>query len=629
MQAYVDETQGTSRFWRWDGIPLKKTDEIYVESTPLPDAQIPAKKFSVEMTLQSGVGSKTRSSALVFSFENPNDVPEVMMSKNPQAQNLKIRAPKGTDTWNVEQRLFDHASTALRDITNTQAFALFSAYAKTTAGGDPGGEEGIWPAKPFSFQNHTSVAIEQKLKGGHPSHHSHELALTRFPEQGVGIQGGTNRARFITGHSGLRGRQFGTLYDVPLAPMQSFVSLNTAQLAAGAYLPHFSAPVGNSYAHPLIPTSAALVPNGAAGYQYADHSFLLNAALFDSYYFSGIQGRAPKSLDGDGKSRATIVTEFIAMATPGSTQANPLPDPHLRPYFSDGMTSAGAASTLSGGEAYKSAAALQVVEGAFNVNSISVPAWKAVLSSMSGEAAMILATPNSGSAATSLNKSNMVGKKNPADGRFSRFRIPNGGPDRKDPDGFWRGSIDLDEPQVTLLAQEIVRQVRERGPFLSMAEFVNRQLGSSGDLTLKGALQSAIDKSGVNNGVSSSAASGIQIAASQTGGLQMPNPEALIGDSAQGAPGYLMQSDVLAVLGNTATVRSDTFTIRAYGEALDSTGTKVTARAYCEAVVQRTPEFVDPQNKATEIPANLSDANKGFGRRFTVVSMRWLSPEEI
>ena len=174
--------------------------------------------------------------------------------------------------------------------------------------------------------------------------------------------------------------------------------------------------------------------------------------------------------------------------------------------------------------------------------------------------------------------------------------------------------------------------MRERGPFLSTAEFVNRQLGSAGELTLAGALQTAIDKSGLNAQASAAAGASLQITAANTANLKLSNPEALVGDSAQGAPGYLMQADILAVLGNTASVRSDTFRIRTYGEALDKTG-KITAHAYCEAVVQRNPEFLDPLNKASQSPADLtipmSPINEKFGRRFTVVSMRWLSKDEI
>ena len=51
------------------------------------------------------------------------------------------------------------------------------------------------------------------------------------------------------------------------------------------------------------------------------------------------------------------------------------------------------------------------------------------------------------------------------------------------------------------------------------------------------------------------------------------------------------------------------------------------ARAWLEATVQRLPEFVDPTDKPTATPASI--ANQTFGRRFELVSFRWLKPEEI
>jgi Tfp pilus assembly protein PilV len=633
------ETFGGAQIDRGSGIPLTATSEIYVESTPLADPALPEKRFSVEMTLNwsettPAADKLKRVSVLAFEFSNPNDLTKTIVGDdNPQAKDLKIRAPKGTDAWTTPM-LFDHRLVTLKNIKNTEPFALFSAYAKTTASGSGSlGEDGLWVAKPFSFQNHTSVAINQKInqdpKKGHPSHYSHELALTRFPENdGFQIQPISKRGRFITGNIQTTGRYLASIYDVPLTPLQNFSTLNSAQLAAGTYLPHFSAPIGNSSAHPLLNTSS-VIETGPAGYQYADHSFLLNAALFDSYYFSGLQGRAPQAKDGDGLTRDRLVDDFLASGVSGSTTSNPLPDQRIKTYLADGITRPEVANRLKANGAYAKAAGYQIIDGAFNVNSTSVNAWKAVLSSMSGENAQILATPDSAADVRTLRKEAVKAVTDTKGARFSRFRIPNGQPDRTGPDGFWRGSIDLSDAQLTSLATKIVEQIQERGPFLSMAEFVNRQLGSTDPKTLAGTLQTAIDKSGVNDEATAAALGNVKIEKSKTGNLSLATPDALVGDSTQGAPGYLMQADLLAVLGNAATVRSDTFKIRGYGESVDKTG-NVTARAYCEAVVQRFPEYVDSQDTADIAPAALtSTANKNFGRRFQIMSFRWLSDAEI
>ena len=39
----------------------------------------------------------------------------------------------------------------------------------------------------------------------------------------------------------------------------------------------------------------------------------------------------------------------------------------------------------------------------------------------------------------------------------------------------WRGVRKLSEEQIEKLAEEVVRQVKLRGPFLNMTEFINRQ----------------------------------------------------------------------------------------------------------------------------------------------------------
>lgn len=69
------------------------------------------------------------------------------------------------------------------------------------------------------------------------------------------------------------------------------------------------------------------------------------------------------------------------------------------------------------------------------------------------------------------------------------------------------------------------------------------------------------------------------------------------------------------------TVRSDTFVIRTYGSANNASGAPI-AKAYCEAVVSRIPQPVDPT-------ATLAAPGIPFGRKFELISFRWLNQNEI
>ena len=116
--------------------------------------------------------------------------------------------------------------------------------------------------------------------------------------------------------------------------------------------------------------------------------------------------------------------------------------------------------------------------------------------------------------------------------------------------------------------------------------------------------------------------------------------------TALAAPGNLLQSDLLQSLGSALTTRSDTFTLRCFGEAAQSSGE--TGSAWMEVLVQRVPEFIDPANApetgnsaprplkiapSVETDASVSTAltkvNNILGRRFKVISMRWLKADEI
>jgi hypothetical protein len=110
---------------------------------------------------------------------------------------------------------------------------------------------------------------------------------------------------------------------------------------------------------------------------------------------------------------------------------------------------------------------------------------------------------------------------------------------------------------------------------------------------------------------------------------------------------WLTQGDVMTALAPILFPRSDTFVVRTYGEAVNPATSAVEGRAWAEAIVQRVPEyFADPANnppetspgafKAPGDPADPTSSptaphqlNDRYGRRFKVVSFRWLTRSDI
>jgi hypothetical protein len=104
----------------------------------------------------------------------------------------------------------------------------------------------------------------------------------------------------------------------------------------------------------------------------------------------------------------------------------------------------------------------------------------------------------------------------------------------------------------------------------------------------------------------------------------------------EGAPGSMLQSDILSAIGPALTARSDTFVIRVYAEA-ERNGE--IAGGWMEAVVQRLPEFCDP-SQPPETPVThpsdssrsnpaLTTANRMFGRRIRAISIRSLRHDQL
>jgi len=168
---------------------------------------------------------------------------------------------------------------------------------------------------------------------------------------------------------------------------------------------------------------------------------------------------------------------------------------------------------------------------------------------------------------------------------------------------------------------------------------VNRQLSSDTNLALAGAVQTALNELTADSSLSpfetmqneSVASEASPFVANPAGGLLNTGyvfPEAAVGHNTYGLPGWTRQADILRPLAPTLSARDDTFTIRAYGEARAPDGT-VQASAWCEATVSRGREFVDPADAADLTTPPTQAANVIFGRRFKVLTFRWLNRDEV
>jgi hypothetical protein len=616
-----DVTQGRDR----STLGLARDDQIHVEFAPLSVPSYSNNKFVVRITASPGAASTPPVivNAIEINYDSETGLQDLIIGKG-----KTLRYPKTGELTGID--MVDHATVPMCLIKNVKPFALLTVQAKTTSGGrDASGDDGRLATKPWCFGHAVGGCSSQKISSEHPANYAYEFDLVRLDNGTSNLLqvDQQDRSNFITGHTGFNGTKFGALYDIPLAPVQTLAGLNGANPGGSSgYLPRFAQPIGNSWAHPLIAPTMLLASNTNAnmndGKNYLDHSFLLNLALYDGFYFSGL-GDQTGPFCTPARTSATLASNFAA--------GTPLDDPRVVLHPPDGKAAKDFAAEVAKPTAYTNLAAWQMMEGAFNINSTSVPAWKAMLASIHDSQALYnsLNKANSTSALTALTAT-AAGEES----RISRFRLPasKSAADGGDPaDAYWLGPREFSDAELQTLAENIVKQVRLRGPFLSMAEFVNRRLGSD-EKAQRGALQQAIDDSNLNQAIANAAGqggAGFEIPVAAVGTYKYANAAAGAGSSYQGAPGYLTQADLLNVLGNAATARSDTFTIRGYGEARDATG-KILARATCEAVVQRFPEWLDPADPVETAPAELkSRTNKTFGRRFVITLFRWLNPHEI
>lgn len=397
--------------------------------------------------------------------------------------------------------------------------------------------------------------------------------------------------------------------------------------------------IGNSYASPGIPMGKL----SQSGWPYMidsqlnhlrrDRSYIANSVLWDGWFCSSIAAQDGLLITGNGQAaRATrqVAVDFFNEIKPLANDSICLtsdkqPEQLIQELFDADKPKA---------DAYEKIAAYLRIRGGFNINSVSETAWAHFLSNLLSRPLLMMESKSGTEGVTVLE---------PENGKFliSRELMVNAPPAERGSgkeilDRYWNGPREVTKEQIEELASVIVKQVKKRGPFLSLSEFVNRRLTSDPsdkNLALCGAMQSALDDPAcsINSPFRGDL---VPLNPQVTIGTEQksPNyafPEAAAGPRRQGINGYVTQADILSTVGNSITPRSDTLTVRAMGEVKSEDGKKVIARAWCEAVVQRSADFMDPANEPDAASETLNAVNKKFGRRFEVISFRWLNAQEL
>jgi len=493
----------------------------------------------------------------------------------------------------------------------------YTSVTRTDWGADP---QTPWYALPVALKVHSISSVTEAF-----------TKLNISPES-------QNLAYIGPSYEATDGQLHVTSQGIPVAPLHSLGQLqHLPTYDTSTYLQRplqfgQNNAIGNSFASPGI-APAAVTQQGwdhwwndmglGAGYALLkaphvrhDYSYTGNANLYDTWFFSSIahQDSALNTSDGTTRSMKQVATDFFV-------NGKGLPNGNYAPAPGSGTATVASLfdSSQPKSDAYRKLAANIVVEGGFNVNSTSVEAWKLLLSGLNSRKVV---TTGAGTGALTV-------KGGTAD-RFdvSRYPLANAGAfdGKANVAEAWGGYRELTEDEISSLAGMIVQQVKRYGPFRSLSEFVNRRLvASSDDRSLMGPLARALESSSINTKLQAWGS----ITAAKIQPTQYPFKEAALGPLLQGAPGYVTQADLLQSLAPVINVRSDCFTVRAYGDALDSTG-RILARAWCEATIQRRADFVDPVDPAWTAMADLhSPTNVTFGRRFEITGFRWLSPADI
>jgi hypothetical protein len=493
--------------------------------------------------------------------------------------------------------------------------------------------KGLVQTNPFAV---SAFSIPEQTSNNHPVNGAFDISYHTMAASNDHLTPEVGTAGYITtGFQSGDGLSRLIIAGIPLRPMASLAELQSWNLRGNNPLPpHQFYLIGNSDATPLIRKDGVLPNNPvtadpATNLQH-DDAYCANHLLFDDWFFSSIAPQPANFGSAIAKDMNSVYRDYLQGDSPLANRA-------YRPIGEDQNLSAAEASARIGeildspnGDGWMKVASRFEVEGMFNVNSNSVKAWRALLGHARNQQVALhtangieldptehnhVVSRHTVAADVKAGEDSGLGAAFPSGSEYSGFRT-------------------LSDSQLDELAGRMVEQVRLRGPFLSLSEFVNRQLSPNEDLAVSGALQAALNSltedpneglSSPGNGLSSET---MAVHDAKLAGADYAFEKASEGMNTHGFPGWIRQADVLRPIAPILSARDDTFTIRAYGDARDPRGT-VIARAWCEATLRRTRDFIDPQDPADSIDPPLSQLNRDFGRRYIITSFRWLEKEEI
>ena len=335
-----------------------------------------------------------------------------------------------------------------------------------------------------------------------------------------------------------------------------------------------------------------------------DWSYTLNESLWDQYYFSTLTD--PELSDFEDQ--------------------NKIQNPNYN-FFNQELP-----INIENLENINRSAAYVFRENAFNINSTSLHAWRALFYTLRDSDVLAI---DQNTVYNNQKKTPFSRINNPASGSMTSTTT-------ETKDLAYNGFRTLSDDEIDALSSNMVEEVIKRGPFLSLSQFINRSYQQQDDSSLKlaGALQTAINEAGLNDQFGLETTANQYLNESTPSGNNDPEvdmsvyeTDILAGHLVEGIPAYLMQSDVLQRIGSLLQARSDTFKIRSYGSKVNIRG-KVTAKAWCEAVVQRTADFVDTEKDETGYLKNapwleLNEKTGSKQRKYKVLDFKWLNYDKL